>query len=86
MLNPKKVLSELCEKIGIPFEESMLTWEAGARPEDGCWAKYWYKNVHRSTGFGIYKPKTAPFPNQLKALLEECQPYYEQLNALAIQP
>ena len=86
LLNPKKVLSELCEKIGIPFEESMLTWKAGARPEDGCWAKYWYKNVHRSTGFGIYKPKTAPFPNQLKALLEECQPYYEQLNALAIQP
>ena len=86
LLNPKKVLTELCEKIGIPFEESMLSWEAGARPEDGCWAKYWYKNVHLSTGFGKYRPKTAPFPNQLENLLEECKPYYEQLNALAIQP
>jgi len=35
LLNPKKVLAELCEKIGIPFDESMLSWEAGARPEDG---------------------------------------------------
>lgn len=86
LLNPKKVLSELCEKIGIPFDESMLSWEAGARSEDGCWAKYWYKNVHRSTGFGKYKPKTAPFPKHLESLLEECQPYYEKLNALAIQP
>jgi len=86
LLNPQKVLKELCFKIGIPFEEVMLSWEAGARPEDGCWAKYWYKNVHKSTGFGVYKPKTAPFPNQLENLLAECQPYYNELSALAIQP
>ena len=86
LLNPKKVLNELCERIGIPFDENMLLWEAGARPEDGCWAKYWYKNVHRSKGFGVYKPKTAPFPNQLDSLLAECRPYYEELSALAIQP
>ena len=85
LLNPKKVLNELCERIGIPFQEAMLNWEAGARPEDGSWAKYWYKSVHESTGFGGYVKKSIPFPESLKPLLAECQPYYEQLSALAIQ-
>ena len=84
LLNPEKVLRECCRQIGIPFEPSMLNWEAGARPEDGSWAPHWYHNVHRSTGFAPYRPKTAPFPEHLKPLLEECRPYYEQLKELAI--
>lgn len=85
LLNPKKVLSELCERIGIDFQDSMLSWDAGARVEDGSWAKYWYKNVHESTGFGKYVQKSEPFPESLKPLLEECKPYYEKLSKLAIQ-
>jgi hypothetical protein len=85
LLNPKKVLSELCERIGIPFQESMLSWKAGARPEDGSWAKYWYESVHQSTGFDKYFQKNETFPARLKPLLEECQPYYEQLSAIAIK-
>jgi hypothetical protein len=85
LLNPKKVLSELCERIGINFQESMLSWQAGARLEDGSWAKYWYKSVHESTGFGQYVQKSQPFPDSLKPLLAECKPYYEQLSALAIK-
>ena len=85
LLNPRKVLNKLCERIEIPFQEAMLSWKAGARPEDGSWAKYWYKSVHGSTGFGEYSKKSTPFPKQLKPLLAECIPYYEQLNALAIR-
>lgn len=85
LLNPKSVLSKLCLEIGIPFDSSMLAWQAGARPEDGCWAKYWYKSVHQSTSFAPYKAKTAPFPEYLKPLLEECQPYYAILKNRAIQ-
>jgi hypothetical protein len=85
LLNPKKVLSELCERIGIPFQESMLSWKAGARPEDGSWAKYWYESVHQSNGFDKYFQKNETFPARLKPLLEECQPYYEQLSAIAIK-
>ena len=83
--NPRKVLSELCARIGIPFQDQMLQWKAGARPEDGSWATYWYHSVHRSTGFAKYTPKNEPFPARLEPLLAECQPYYEQLRALAIQ-
>lgn len=79
LMDPKKKLSELCDFIGIPFDEAMLSWEAGARPEDGIWAEHWYHNVHKSTGFQPYKPKTDPFPERLNDLLEECEGYYRSL-------
>lgn len=85
LLNPRKVLGALCDQIGIPFQEAMLSWPAGARPEDGSWAQYWYASLHRSTGFGTYTPKTTPFPERLRPLLEESMPYYQQLSALAIK-
>ena len=82
LMNPRKELTRLCKTADIPFEEAMLQWPAGRRPEDGVWAKYWYDSVHRSTGFGQYQPKSTPFPDHLKPLLEMCLPYYEQLRAL----
>jgi hypothetical protein len=85
LLNPKAVLAQLCHRLGLPFDDAMLHWDAGARPEDGVWAPYWYHNVHRSTGFSPYRPKTAPFPALLKPLLQTCQPYYERLYDLAIK-
>ena len=84
LLNPKKVLTQLCEFIDIPFDENMLHWEAGARVEDGTWAKYWYTNIHKSTGFLKYKPKTEPFPKHLEPLLNECLPHYNKLLKYAI--
>jgi len=56
--NPKAILTKLCDAVGIPFEEAMLSWEKGARPEDGSWAEHWYHSVHNSTGFAPYKEKT----------------------------
>jgi hypothetical protein len=83
--NPRGVLSQLCDHLGIPFDERMLSWPAGARPEDGSWAKYWYASVHNSTGFHPYRPKTDPFPPHLEPLLAECQPYYDALAAQAMR-
>ena len=84
LLRPKAVLEELCQTIGIPFDANMLQWEPGARPEDGVWAPYWYSNVHQSTSFMKYSPKTAPFPNQLEPLLASCLPHYKKLEKLAL--
>ncbi len=85
LLNPKVVLEEICNRLSIPFEETMLSWSAGAKPEDGVWAKYWYHNVHRSTTFGSYEVKQEPFPKQLESLLEESLPLYERLYGYAIK-
>lgn len=84
LIDPPQTLRKLCNSIGIPFDEAMLSWEKGARPEDGVWAKYWYQNVHQSTGFKPYQPKTEPFPEELKPLLEKCRPIYEELAEYAI--
>jgi len=85
LLNPRKVLEILCQKLDIEFDENMLSWKAGALPEDGVWAKYWYANVHQSTGFQPYQEKTVSLPENLEFLAKECQHYYEYLFDFAIK-
>lgn len=50
--NPEGVLRRLCAAIGLAWDDAMLSWPAGPRPEDGAWAPHWYDAVWRSTGFG----------------------------------
>ncbi|HAA75918.1 TPA: sulfotransferase family protein [Candidatus Latescibacteria bacterium] len=85
LLDPGSVLRQLCESIGISYTKQMLQWEAGPRSEDGVWAEHWYHNVHRSTGFSPYAPKTKPFPERLGPLLEACRPHYDRLYQKAIK-
>ena len=82
--DPSGVLYRLCERLGLPFEAGMLSWCAGGNAADGVWAKYWYQNVHRSTGFAPYRPKSQPFPVELTDILEACSPYYDALRKDAI--
>ncbi len=77
--NPAGMLDRLCDAIGIPFNDNMLEWPAGPIPEDGIWARYWYDQVHNSTGFNPWKPGHSHVPADLQELLEECQPYYNEL-------
>lgn len=85
LLDPRSVLTELCRRLQIAFQPAMLAWTAGARAEDGVWAKHWYSAVHRSSGFQPYTQKTEPFPARLKPLLDECIPHYEELSERAIR-
>lgn len=84
LINPRQTLTQLCDAIGVSFQETMLNWEAKPRPEDGVWAKYWYENVHKSTHFSIYKPNKNPFPDYLYPLLEEAMPHYNKLKKYSI--
>ncbi|HET7269687.1 MAG TPA: hypothetical protein VFI90_01250 [Rubrobacter sp.] len=84
LLDPRGVLRQMCARLGIHFEEAMLSWPAGPKPEDGVWATHWYHNVHASTGFAPYSPFTGLFPEHLKPLLEECLPLYQQIRDYAI--
>lgn len=84
LLDPAEVLSQACEMLGLRFYEEMLRWPAGPKPEDGVWAKHWYENVHASTGFSAYRPKTDAFPERLQPLLKKCAPLYERLREYAI--
>lgn len=83
--NPEFVLKTLCQKLGIAFDDSMLHWSAGAREEDGIWAKYWYKNVHQSTGFVRQESSNRELPDRLLPLLNQAQKYYDLLCAHSIK-
>lgn len=83
--DPRYVLTESCRRMGIPFDERMLSWPPGSKPEDGVWAPHWYASVHRSTGFAPPDLREHAFPEQLVLLLEQCLPLYERLAAHAIR-
>ncbi len=82
--DPRGVLAQLCQRLGLAFEGLMLSWETGGNAADGVWAPYWYTNVHRSTGFAPYRPKLEPFPSELTEVLSDCSQYYKVLRADAI--
>ena len=82
--DPKDILKQLCRHLKLKFFDSMLSWPAKPKKEDGIWAKYWYHSLHKSTGFLPYRPKTN-FPVELEKLLTECMPYYEKLLTKSIR-
>lgn len=77
--NPSEYLKKLCNKLNITFSEQMLSWSKGPIEEDGVWAKYWYKSVHKSTSFQSYVRKEEVVPERLNGLLNECNYYYNEL-------
>ncbi len=79
LLNPHKALDAMCRKARIEFQPAMLSWKAGRRKEDGIWAKYWYSNVHQSTGFDAYEEKKIEVSDALKPLVKRCEPLYNYL-------
>lgn len=79
MKNPKRYLQKLCGLLDLKFTENMLHWKQGGIPEDGLWSKYWYKNVHQTTGFQTQQQEPVQIPTHLGPLLAEAMPYYEIL-------
>ncbi|KAL0005841.1 hypothetical protein SO802_013402 [Lithocarpus litseifolius] len=77
--DPEATLRGLCDDLEIPFQDAMLKWEAGPKPVDGIWAPWWYKSVHKSTGFQQSKKYPVPFPFSLYELLEQSLPLYYSL-------
>lgn len=77
--NPDTMLEKLCKSMKIPYDPQMQSWPAGARKEDGIWAKYWYHNVHKSTGFIRTEPKEVEVPQELLSLYNQSLPYYNEL-------
>lgn len=77
--NPSAVLIKLCESLGIPYDDRMLSWPAGANSADGVWAQFWYSTVHRSTDFSARSGAPDPLPERCKDLYNAALPLYEEL-------
>jgi hypothetical protein len=77
--DPEGMLRKLCKAIDLPFDPAMLSWPAGARPEDGVWASHWYGAVHQSTGFAGAEGPLPALSGDEERLLEEALPHYNTL-------
>lgn len=78
-IDPEIELKRICKFLQIPFDRSMLQWKAGPIKEDGVWAKYWYKNVHSSTGFKKPEEKEYPIADHLTDLYKESVNLYNDI-------
>lgn len=77
---PKRTLTRLCERIDVPFFESMLLWNKGIRATDGPWTtRGWYDNVASSTGFRPYRKKDITIRAEYEELCVECETVYQEL-------
>ena len=84
--DPRAMLSRLCKRVGVRFDEAMLTWPPGPRQTDGIWARHWYAEVEKSSGFAPERPRPTVVPEHLQLLLAECQPLYDHLFAHRLLP
>jgi hypothetical protein len=84
--HPAAVLAALCERIGVAFDEAMLSWPPGRRPSDGIWAPHWYGAVERSTGFAPWRAKSDVVPPRLEAVHQQCREAYQELWELRLRP
>ena len=79
LCNPRRTLGLLCDALGVEFQEAMLAWPPGPRATDGVWAKYWYGEVEKSTGFRPYQPREINLPDWLQPIYGQCLEHYERL-------
>jgi len=83
--DPAGVLQQLCRHVGLEWDDRMLSWPAGPKPEDGVWASHWYQNAHASTGFAPYSPKSEPIPEPVRTLAAEAAELYAELAHRALR-
>lgn len=79
--DPAGVLAALCEAVGLPFQERMLSWAPGPRETDGCWGPHWYANTWASTGFAPHTPRQPRVPAALDDVLAQCRELHARLHA-----
>jgi hypothetical protein len=78
--DPEGVLRMLCHAVGVEFTDAMLSWPPGPRDTDGIWAKYWYAEVERSTGFQPYRERKIEVAGRLYEIEQRCRECYERLH------
>jgi len=83
--DPEAHLRWLCDWLGIPFTDRMLSWPQGPRASDGVWAPHWYAAVWASTGFEPWRPRDTTLSDHDAAVAEACRPVYELLHARRVR-
>ena len=82
--DPRAALFRLCQALGVPFSDTMLSWPSGPKAYDGVWAPHWYNAVHASTGFGTPEGPLPVLDAVGQRLADLALPHYDRLAKLAI--
>ena len=77
--NPRRILTVLCEAVGVEFTEAMLSWPPGLRETDGIWAQHWYAEVAQSTSFRPPRREPAAIPERLRGVHAAALEIYHRL-------
>jgi len=83
--DPESMLKKLCTAIDLPFDPTMLMWDAGPRDEDGVWASHWYNAVHKSTCFAGAEGPLPVLTDHAATLCENALPHFRRLSAVALK-
>ncbi len=83
---PEQMLTQLCNALGIDFKKEMLSWPDGPRQTDGIWAKHWYAEVEKTTGFQPPRKPPKAVPEELREIHQECLEPYLELHRYRICP
>ncbi|MEM1390270.1 MAG: HAD family hydrolase [Pseudomonadota bacterium] len=84
LADPPAALKRLCQALQIEWDNRMLSWTAGPKPEDGAWARHWYDSVWASTRFGPPAKDLPTLSPDLQTLCDEAMSMYEKLKETAI--
>lgn len=79
--DPERMLTRLCDAIGLRFDRAMLSWPEGGHLDDGVWASHWYGAVHRSTGFAGPEGPLPQLDGRDAAIVAAALPFYDRLAA-----
>jgi Sulfotransferase domain len=77
--DPERMLTLLCQAIGVDFDRGMLSWPPGLRETDGVWAKHWYSEVAKSTSFAPYQQKSVFVPDRFREIHQQARKIYDRL-------
>lgn len=84
LADPEVQLRQVCEGLGIDFDESMLCWPTGARESDGVWGAHWYDAVNQSTEFAPPRKNVPVLDDRQMRVADICRPFYEAMQKFAI--
>jgi hypothetical protein len=77
--DPERILTLLCQAVGVNFDRAMLSWPPGPRETDGVWAKHWYSEVAKSTSFAPYQSRYVSVPERFREVHEQARKIYDRL-------
>lgn len=79
LTDPPAVLQRLCARLEIDWDDRVLSWPVGPKPEDGVWGKHWYHSAHRSSEFGPPRNTTRALSIKEQQIVDGCLPAYDRL-------